>query len=145
VKLERGPDGALAALSEHKTYRLDAAGSWQEADVPWLRQAPKAEEHTVKGIDVEAARDATWYMPANYGTFFWKGRPAYLGGWGVHDTGTSKRNIFLVPQADGSLRELFEDCRGFPLKAVATDREGFAGITDRFVVFGSFATAPDLP
>ena len=96
-------------------------------------------------MDLEAGRDATWYQPAGAVVFFWKGRPVYFGGWGVHDTGASTRNVYLVPQADGTHRELFEDCRGYPLRAVATDREGYAGITERFVVFGSFATAPDLP
>jgi hypothetical protein len=36
-------------------------------------------------------------------------------------------------------------CNGFPVRRVATDATGYAALTERFLILGDLASAPDLP
>ncbi len=95
----------------------------------------------VQGVDVGGA-DEQWYVGRDAtDVFLWKGRPVFLG---PAAAGGLLSRVFFVPTAGGT-RELVESCYGNLILDVATDGTRYAAITERTVVFGDIASAPDLP
>lgn len=147
VQIERDQNGRVIVWShrEGKVQQADDQGAWSEGPAALFAKLPAS--NTVRGLDV-GGRSERWYLsrrPENL--FFWKGKPVFVGnivtksvskGLGIeHDT------TLYVPEGD-RVREVVEDCHGAYLIDVAADETGYVALTDRGLIFGDFATAPDL-
>lgn len=144
VLLERDAAGRLIAFEPESrlTYELDAQGEWVASASPLFVGFPDYERSVVQGVDVGGAEEQ-WYVGREAtDVFLWKGRPVFLG---PEAAGNRLSRVFIVPTAGGGTRELVESCYGNLILDVATDGRRYAAITERTVVFGDVASAPDLP
>ncbi len=144
VLLERDAAGRLLAFNpvEQLTYELDAQGEWVASASPLFAGFPDYERSVVQGVDVGGA-DEQWYVGGDAtDLFLWKGRPVFLG---PAASGNRVSRVFIVPTAGGGTNALVESCYGNLILDVATDGRRYAAITERTVVFGDVASAPDLP
>jgi streptogramin lyase len=151
VRMERDPEGQIVVwdYARQTLHRLDAQGSWTEVPPTFFAtlQAPSADAATVvKGADLGGAQEQ-WYLKGSaQELFYWKSRPVFFGGFTSQSRGTGQNTVLLLPRADASgFDELIESCFGLGILAVGTDGSRYAAVTDKVVVFGDFATAPDLP
>lgn len=137
VRLEHDEDGAVLAwfAGKNEIYRADAAGQW----------APVASGifsggsgDTVRGVDV-GTNDERWYVNGRGALFYWKGTPVFLGSHSMLERQGKTGTVFLFPGG----RELFEACNGWFIFDVASDESGYAALTNRGVVIGDFAAAPE--
>ncbi|HKH49566.1 MAG TPA: hypothetical protein VKM72_33310 [Thermoanaerobaculia bacterium] len=151
VRMERDPEGRIVVwdYARRTLHQLDAQGAWTEVPSTFFAalQVPTHEAGSVvKGADVGGAREQ-WYLkiPAR-DLFYWKGQPVFFGGFTSQSRGLGQNTVLLRPRADASgFDELIESCFGLGILDVATDGPRYAAVTDKVVVFGDFATAPDLP
>ena len=144
VLLERDAAGRLLAFdpAERLTYERDAQGEWVASESPLFAAFPTYERSVVQGVDVGSAEEE-WYVGMGADdVFLWKGWPVYLGPF---TSGNRTSRVLIVPTAGGGTRELVESCYGNLILDVATDGRRYAAITERTVVFGDVASAPDLP
>jgi hypothetical protein len=151
VRMERDPEGRIVVWSyaSETLHQLGAEGTWTEVPPAFFAtlHAPSADTGTVvKGADLGGAGEQ-WYlkMPAQ-DLFYWKGHPVFFGGFTSRSRGLGQNTVLLLPRADASgFDELIESCYGLGILDVATDGPRYAAVTDKVIVFGDFATAPDLP
>jgi hypothetical protein len=141
MRLDRGAEGQLLAwnLKDRKTWQVDGQGAWTpsashlfehlpgEASSLWAAAFSQPSEH--------------WSVDNGVGKlFYWKGKPVFLG----RERSPSDDTVLFLP-SDTGLREALMTCHKAYVREVATDATGYAAITDRFLVFGEMAGAPDLP
>jgi hypothetical protein len=151
VRMERDPEGHIVVwdYSRRTLHQVDDQGTWTEVPPTFFAtlQARSADEGAVvKGADVGGAQEQ-WYLksPAR-DLFYWKGRPVFFGGFTSQSRSQGQNTVLLLPRADASgFDELIESCYGLAIWDVASDGSKYAAVTDKVVVFGDFATAPDLP
>jgi hypothetical protein len=149
VRLERDPEGRIVVWNPvtRTLHQADAQGTWTEVPPSFFAAVRQGEGlgSVVKGRGVGSAEEQ-WYLKGDAGDlFYWKGRPIFFGGLAMRSRG-GHNTVLLVPREDGSgFEELVESCYKLPIFDVATDGPRYAAITDQVVVFGDFATAPDLP
>lgn len=147
VRLERDADGRVLAWDPHRKtlHRSDDKGVWT-ASTPGVFQSVQEalpDENVVTGVAV-GKRDEQWYVKGGpRDLFWWKGRPVFLGPITSRSAG-GHETVLLVPQQDG-IREVIESCHGATIRSIATTPTQYAAITWEAIVFGDFATAPDLP
>ncbi|HVT19741.1 MAG TPA: hypothetical protein VHQ90_26600 [Thermoanaerobaculia bacterium] len=146
LSLEKDPSGKILALDRcsGRALEADGQGGWAERrDLTWVGQLPAiTPPHTVKGTGVGTAAER-WQV--GFGTghlFYWKGRPLVLGppAVGVKDTAA------VVYVADRPGERILETCLGrYLMFEVAASAESFAAISQRAIVYGDLAAAPDAP
>jgi hypothetical protein len=149
--MERDPEGRIVVWDyAHETlHQLGAEGAWTEVPATFFAtlQVRSADAGAVvKGADLGGAGEQ-WYlkMPAQ-DLFYWKGHPVFFGGFTSESRGLGKNTVLLLPREDASgFDELIESCFGLGILDVATEDSNYAAVTEKVVVFGDFATAPDLP
>jgi len=137
VRLERDADGAVLAwlVGRNEIYRADAAGRWSPFAPGVFASGP---DETVRGADV-GTDDERWYVRGRGALFYWKGTPVFLGSHTMLERQGKVGTLYLFPEG----RELFEACNGWFVVDVATDDTGYAALTNRGVVIGDFAAAPE--
>lgn len=137
VRLEQEADGGVLAwlVGRNELYRADAAGQWAPV-APGVFSSGTAE--TVRGADV-GARGERWYVNGRGALFYWKGTPVFLGSHAMLERQGKVGTLYLFPEG----RDLFESCNGWFILDVATDESGYAALTDRGLVVGDFAAAPE--
>jgi hypothetical protein len=150
-RLVQDPQGRVLFWhgKEDKGYAADAEGNWTEVhELDWLGSV-EAYSRLVKGVDVGTSQEQ-WYS----GSFaqdlvYWKGRPFLLGSHEIGALGGGSTRVLVLPRAEGGTREVIETCGtgrfDDSIVDAATDAEGFAALTWRSVLVGSFASAPNLP
>lgn len=143
VRLDRDVDGRILAWTRrHETWEVDGEGLWKPSDSHVLEPiADRSSVMSLKGLNL-GKESEIWYSGSGYRgqLFFWKGQPVFLGGWASGPRGSD--TMLYLPSA----REpVIMPCQETGVLHVATDARGYAAITNRFVVFGDFAEAPDLP
>lgn len=151
VRMERDTEGRIVVwdYARQTLHQLDGEGAWIEVPPTFFAtlQAPSAETGSVvKGADIGGSREQ-WYlkMPAR-DLFYWKGQPVFFGGFTSESRSMGTNTVLLLPRDDASgFDELIESCFGLGILDVATEGSRYAAVTDKVVVFGDFATAPDLP
>jgi len=137
VTLLRDAAGRVVVLDGDTGKALRTAGdsTWAVFD---------SAEAGLAGCTPEAIFVATFGSPVPMrrcqGLIYWKGRPL-LAGWQAAEWMEPR----LAGEAGAGPPELRESCYGDPLREVVTDATGYAAITQRGVIFGDFAGAPDLP
>lgn len=143
VRLDRDADGRILAWTrDQETWEVDESGTWKPSDSPLLDPiADVSSAISLKGLDVGKETEL-WYFNSGYRgqLFFWKGQPVFLGSWTMRATG-SDTLLYLPNARDPAIMP----CQDAAVHHVATDARGYAAISHRFVVFGDFAEAPDLP
>jgi hypothetical protein len=165
VLLERDAAGRLLAFNpvEHLTYELDAQGEWVASASPLFAGFPDYERSVVQGVDVGGASPSSSQagsgspcrrprsrivdrraLPSRWRWRSISGSVGSITSAGLYSRGRLSR-VFMVPTAGGGTRALVESCYGNLLLDVATDGRRYAAITERTVVFGDVASAPDLP
>jgi len=144
VRLDRDPDGNVVAWDwrERKLYRVDAHGTWTEADGGIFASLPDA--RTLKGVDV-GSRGEQWYFTGAAGLFLWKGKPVFLGAPTIRALGRGGADTVLLVPEPGGAREVIEGCRGASILRVATTASRYAALAHGGIVLGELADAPDLP
>ncbi|MGH9361709.1 MAG: hypothetical protein ACRD2T_07310, partial [Thermoanaerobaculia bacterium] len=143
IRMERDAAGRLVAFDafDRVTYEPDARGEWEVSGSELFTSVPTGYQSVVQGVDVGGAGEQWYVGKFASALFFWKGRPVFLGPAAI---GSRASRVLLVP-GGGAVRELVESCYGNLIVGVATDATRYAAITERSVVFGDFASAPDLP
>jgi len=141
VSLVRAPDGGLLAWERKakKHFRVDHEGVWSEVGDEPLGAFPGCVSEQLHAQDPAGE---FWYA-AGFAdcAFSWKGRPVFL--LSSFDMLLRRpQTLFALP---GGETRYTESCSGSQLLDVATDGAGYAGLLKHGLVFGSFATAPDLP
>jgi hypothetical protein len=152
VRLLRDGEGHVLVWdgSAGKLFQADGKGGWTErADIHWFDHSPDGP--TVKGIDV-GGKEERWFRGGGLGElFYWKGRPVFLGPYAWAERSTAQgAQVFYVPgdgvgKPTGDIAEYLEVCQGRFLSKVAANATSYAAITDKAVLFGDLASAPDLP
>ncbi len=150
VRLERDPEGRIVAWDPYRKilHQADAQGTCTEVPPGFfaaLGSPGSSGASVVKGTDIGGAEEQ-WYMKQDArDLFYWKGKPVFFGGIAMRSQG-GNNTVLLVPHEDGSgMEELVESCYKLAIFDVATDGSHYSAITGQVVVFGDFATAPDLP
>jgi hypothetical protein len=146
LSLEKDPSGKILALDacSGRALEADGRGGWAERrDLTWVGQLPSpTPPHTVKGTDVGTAAER-WQV--GFGTghlFYWKGRPLVLGPPAIG----GKDIAAVVYVADRPGEKILETCMGrYLMFEVAASAESFAAISQRAMVYGDLAAAPDAP
>jgi|CXWL01.1.fsa_nt_gi hypothetical protein len=146
VRLDRDAEGRVVARvrGTGAVHRVDQDGVWSLApDDSYTSLAIEAPSRAVvKGIDVGGANER-WYLAGDSpGRFFWKGQPAFLGP-GAHGRGGND-TLLLLPSPEG-VREVLETCFGSSIMGITTNADRYVAYTWRALIFGDFASAPDLP
>lgn len=149
VRLERGPEGNIVVwdYNQRKLHSAEADGRWTEVPAGFFSalQTGEGQASVVKGADVGGEQEQ-WYLNTSArDLFYWKNRPVFFGGLASRSKG-GHNTVLLLPREDESgFEELIESCYDLAIFDVATDGPRYAAITEKVVVFGDFATAPDLP
>jgi hypothetical protein len=144
VVLERDRDGHILAWDTRSgaVRQADGRGEWSAGDPAPFSSLPNL--RMVKGFDV-GGRNEQWYLAGGARRlFYWKGKPVFLGPATFHPGSKANDTVLVVPQAGGA-RDLVESCHGAVIWGIATSATEYAAFTTQAVVFGTFATAPDLP
>jgi hypothetical protein len=150
VRLDRDAAGNILAWNfrDRTTWQVDGQGAWTPSDSRLFEHLPGVDEvAAVKGVYIGEASEH-WYF--NTGAwapgklFFWKGKPAFLGSYANREKAIGADTVLYLP-GDAGPREVLMSCQKSYVLAVATDTAGYAAVTDRFLVLGELATAPDLP
>jgi hypothetical protein len=147
LRLERDLQGHILAWDGEKraTFQVDDQGNWAPSqsslfahftDMSFGRQ--------LKGVNV-GERSEQWYFVGVSGNlFFWKGRPVFVGSHTAKEKSQGNDTVLYLPGEDET-REVIMPCNGFAVRRVAADGTGYAALTDRFLILGDLAGAPDLP
>jgi hypothetical protein len=147
VRLERDAQGHVLAWDRVKraTYQVDDAGNWTPSDSPlFVQLKAQGSGLNLKGVDVGEQSEQWYFTGAGGSLFYWKGQPVFLGSFTIKEKSRGNDTVLNLPGENGS-REVIMTCNGFPVRRVATDATGYAALTERFLVLGDMAGAPDLP
>lgn len=149
VRLERDAQGRILAWDRERraTYQVDAEGKWSPSDstlFTHLREWGEPATLALKGVDVGESSEQWFFTGVTGGLFFWKGQPIFLGSSTSKEKEIGNDTVLYVARENGA-RELLMACNGFPVRDVATDDTSYAALTERFLILGELAGAPDLP
>jgi hypothetical protein len=144
MRLDRGAEGQLLAwnLKDRKTWQVDGQGVWTPSASHLFEHLPgEASALTLRGVASFSQPSEHWSVDNGVGKlFYWKGKPVFLG----RERSPSADTVLFLP-SDTSLREALMTCHKAYVREVAIDATGYAAITERFLVLGDLAGAPDLP
>ena len=144
VRIERDQNGRVLGWNLRDGVRqVDEKGAWSEGPTSLFDKLPAS--GVVRGVNV-GEKSESWYLsriPENL--FFWKGQPVFVGNIAMRSYGIRLHDTALYLPEGERVREITEDCHGAYLIDVAADATGYVALTDRGLIFGDFATAPDLP
>jgi len=147
VRLERDGDGRILAWDSatRTIWQVDDQGTWTHSDSQLFAAAGEPSASlSLKAVDV-GEKTEQWYFANGFGDlFFWKGKPVFLRSRTMKEKAKGNDTVLVIPEGTKT-REFIMPCHGLYLWHVATDASGYAGITDKFLVLGDLATAPDLP
>lgn len=147
MRLDRDADGQLLAwnLKDRKTWQVDGEGTWTPSASRLFEHLPgQVSALVVRGMAV-GEKSEHWYVGNGTGKlFFWKGKPVFLGAYANREKTVGADTVVFLPSETG-LREALMTCHKVYVREVVTDATGYAAITDRFLVLGEMAGAPDLP
>jgi hypothetical protein len=145
VRLERDDQGHVLAWDREKrtAYQVDDQGNWSPAESPLFAHFKEhGSDLTLKGVDI-GEQSEQWYFPGVGGNlFYWKGRPVFVGNFTIKERSRGTDTVLYLP---GEGREVIMTCNGFAVRRVAADGTGYSALTDRFLILGELAGAPDLP
>jgi hypothetical protein len=148
ARIERDKDGRVLARDKGgKVFRAEPSGAWTPVENELLRAVP---ERVVRPSHFgKQGRPGEYYYAAGYldSLFFWKGKPVFFAPANSEGVQLGVINAtFLLDAPVGQERQkLPARCDKELLVDVATDAQGYAGITLQHLFFGDFANAPDLP
>lgn len=155
VRLERDAEGNVVAWDHEngKVFKVNGQGAWTETD-PGFFKGVAIHDSTAKGLGVGTASER-WYISGSVSDlFYWKGRPVFLGpvatttrsglSMGSGEIGVGIDTVLILPEAGGA-RDIIHTCAGAHLFDVATSSERYAAITEKALILGDMAGAPDLP
>lgn len=144
MRLDRDAEGRLLAwnITDRKAWQVDAQGAWTPSDSHLFEHLPgDASSLTLRGVSDFSQPTEHWSVDNGLGKlFYWKGKPVLLG----RERSPSGDTILFLPD-DAGLREILMGCQKAYVREVATDATSYAAITNRFLVLGELAGAPDLP
>jgi hypothetical protein len=144
MRLDRDAEGQLLAwnLKDRKTWQVDDQGAWTPSASRLFEHLPgEASSLTLSGVASFSQPSEHWFVDNGVGKlFYWKGKPVLLG----RERSPSADTVLFLP-GDAGTREIIMTCHKAYVREVATDATGYAAITDRFLVLGEMAGAPDLP
>jgi hypothetical protein len=147
VRLERDEQGHILAWDRLKktAYQVDDQGSWAPTQSRVFAHFKEmGRDLGLKGVNV-GEKSEQWYFPGVGGNlFFWKGRPVFVGNYTAKERARGNDTVLYLPGEDAS-REVLMPCNGFAVRRVAADATGYSAVTDRFLILGDLASAPDLP
>ena len=147
MRLDQDAEGHLLAwnLKDRTTWQVDEQGVWTPSASHVFEHLPgEVSSLILKGVDV-GEKSEHWYINTGVGKlFFWKGKPVFLGTWAHREKSVGADTVLVLPDETG-IREVLMTCHKTYVREVAIDATGYAAITDRFLVFGEMAGAPDLP
>jgi hypothetical protein len=147
MRLDRDADGQLLAwnLKDRTTWQVDGQGAWTPSASRLFEHLPgDTSALTVRGVAV-GEKSEHWYVNNGVGKlFFWKGKPVFLGTRAEREKSVGADTVLYLP-SDAGIREALMTCNKAYVREVATDATGYAAITERFLVLGEMAGAPDLP
>lgn len=148
LRLERGADGQILAWDRETrtTHLVDAEGNWSPSDSTLFANLKEWGDSSLplKGVDVGESSEQWFFTGVTGGLFFWKGQPVFLGSYTSKEKSLGNDTVLYVPRENGP-RELLMACNGFPVRDVATDATGYVALTEKFLILGEVAGAPDLP
>jgi hypothetical protein len=145
--LERDLQGRILAWdrTEKTAFQVDDEGNWTPSESPLFAQLKEQGSGlNLKGVDVGKQSEQWYFRGASGSLFFWKGQPVFLGSYTIKEKSRGSDTVLYLPAKSGS-REVIMPCNGFTVRSVATDAAGYAALTERFLVLGDPATAPNLP
>jgi hypothetical protein len=144
VRLERDADGRILAWDPvaGATWQVDDQGAWTPSDSRLFAAVGEPSPSlALKAVDV-GEKTEQWYFANGVGSlFYWKGKPVFVRSQTMKERAKGNDTVLYVPGD----KELIMPCHGSSLWHVATDTAGYAAVTDRFLVLGDLAGAPDLP
>jgi hypothetical protein len=144
MRLDRDAEGRLLAwnIRDRKTWQVDGQGAWTpSASHLFEHLSGDASSLTLREWPPSASRSQNWSVDNGLGKlFYWKGKPVLLG----RERSPSGDTVLFLPD-DAGMREILMGCHKAYVREVATDATGYAAITNRFLVLGELAGAPDLP
>ena len=139
--------GAHPGLGPREEDRptVDDQGNWAPAQSRVFAHFKEmGQDLGIKGVNV-GEKSEQWYFPGVGGNlFFWKGRPVFVGNYTAKERARGADTVLYLPGEDAS-REILMPCNGFAVRRVAADPTGYSAVTDRFLILGEIASAPDLP
>jgi hypothetical protein len=143
MRVDRDAEGQLLAwnLTDRKTWQVDGQGAWTPSASHLFEHLPgDASALTLRGVAFSQPSEH-WSVDNGVGKlFYWKGKPALLG----RERSASADTMLFLPD-DAGIRQVLMSCHKAYVREVATDATGYAAITDRFLVLGETAGAPELP
>lgn len=145
VQLESDSEGKILAWNrpEEKVYSLGAGGTWSEGPTWLVSNLPAG--GIVQGLNV-GEQDERWFLTSSSARLFtWKRTPVFVVNPVMRNRGLGSDTVLLVPREGSVARSLVDDCHGARIIDAAGDATGYVALTDRGLIFGDFATAPDLP
>jgi len=147
MRLDQDAEGHLLAwnLKDRTTWQVDEQGVWTRSASQVFEHLPgEVSSLTLKGVDV-GEKSEHWYINTGVGKlFFWKGKPVFLGTWAHRERSVGADTVLFLPDEKG-IHEALMTCHKTYVREVAIDAASYAAITDRFLVLGELASAPDLP
>lgn len=147
VRLERDAQGHILAWDPRKraAFQVDDQGNWAPSESRLFAHFEEmGPDLALKGVDV-GERSEQWYFSGVSGNlFFWKGQPVFVGNYTIKERARGNDTVLYLP-GENAAREVLMTCNGFPVRRVATDATGYAALTERFLILGDLASAPDLP
>jgi len=147
VRLERDDQGRILAWDRRKrtTSEVDDQGRWNPSDSRLFSHFQETGHDTALVVLDAGQTSEQWYFQGVSGNlFYWKGRPVFVGNFTAKERSRGSDTILYLPEAEGA-REILMTCNGFAVRRVAADGTGYAALTDRFLILGEVASAPDLP
>ena len=148
LRLERNADGQILAWDRvnRTAHQVDAEGNWSPSNTTLFANIKEWGDSSLplKGVDVGESSEQWFFTGVTGGLFFWKGQPVFLGSHTSKEKSIGNDTVLYVPRENGP-RELLMACNGFPVRDVATDATSYAALTEKFLILGELAGAPDLP
>ncbi|PYQ61642.1 MAG: hypothetical protein DMF53_14750 [Acidobacteria bacterium] len=128
VRLERDDQGHVLAWDRLKrtAYQVDDQGNWSPVQSPLFAHFKEyGSDMTLKGVDVGE-------------------QSVFVGNYTAKERARGHDTVLYLPGENAS-REVLMPCNGFAVRRVAADATGYSAVTDRFLILGDMASAPDLP
>jgi hypothetical protein len=147
VRLERDDQGRILAWDRRKrtVSTVDGEGRWIPSESRLFAHFQETGHDTALVVLDAGQTSEQWYFQGVSGNlFYWKGRPVFVGNFTAKERARGSDTILYLPEAE-SAREVLMTCNGFAVRRVAADGTGYAAVTDRFLILGEVASAPDLP
>jgi hypothetical protein len=147
MRLERDSQGRILAwdIGKRETYQVDAEGNWTPSDSRLFSQLQAAGPGLgLKGVGIGEQSEQWYFTGVSGNLFYWKGQPVFLGSRTMKERSRGSDTVLYLP-GENAPREVIMVCNGFPVQRIATDATGYAALTDRFLILGEMAGAPDLP